>query len=155
MEVKTTWCNYFYFKVSDQCRSKTRLVERPAQAGKQNVPNSRFYNQIKWFCELFCSCNKENKNNKKISPVTGWVGKWFYIGTSGTWSERAGLLGERNKYCRHQREMLHLFNVPFPKWNPCNPADMETSRCIPPFGIWSELKLFTNVWCLTFIESGL
>lgn len=24
-----------------------------------------------------------------------------------------------------------------------------------PSGIWSELKLFTNVWSLTFIESGL
>lgn len=53
----------------------------------------------------------------------------------GTWSERAGLLSGGNKYCRRQWEMNHLFNVPFPKWDPCNPTDMVTSPCISPLWI--------------------
>lgn len=71
-----------------------------------------------------------------------------------------GLHSRSNKYCRHRWEMIHLFNVPFPKWNPCNPTKpgnltVYISRTLSPSGIWSELKLFTRVWTLTFIESGL
>lgn len=61
-----------------------------------------------------------------------------------------GLGGRTNKYCRHRWEMIHLFNVPFPKWNPCNPTkpgNLSVYSNGPPHsgGIWSELRLFTRV----------
>lgn len=37
--------------------------------------------------------------------------------------------------------MLHLFNVPFRKWNPCNPTDMVTSWCITP--LWNLIRAKT------------
>lgn len=75
-----------------------------------------------------------------------WWGGEFNVWVSGTWSERAGLLSGGNKYCRHQWEMLHLFNVPFPKWNPCNPTDVATSLSIPP--LWNLIRAKTVYQCL-------
>lgn len=83
-----------------------------------------------------------------------WTREGFSIWMSGTWSERAVLFSGGNKYCHHQREMLHLFNVPFRKRNPCIFTDMVTSWCVPPlwnliraknclliFGAWHLLKM--------------
>ena len=74
------------------------------------------------------------------------VGEGLDVWMSGTWSERAGLLSVGNKYCRHQWEMIHLFNVPFSKWNPCNPTDMATSPCISP--LWNLIRAKTVYQCL-------
>lgn len=42
--------------------------------------------------------------------------------------------------------MIHLFNVPFPKWNPCNPTDLATSPCISP--LWNLIRAKTVYRCL-------
>ncbi len=76
----------------------------------------------------------------------GWDGEGLNVWMSGTWRERAGLLSGGNKYYRHQWEMIHLFNVPFPKWNPCNPTDMATSPCISP--LWNLIRAKTVYQCL-------
>lgn len=80
------------------------------------------------------------------SSAMGWEGEGLNVWMSGTWSERAGLLSGGNKYYRHQWEMIHLFNVPFPKWNPCNPTDMATSPCISP--LWNLIRAKTVYQCL-------
>lgn len=71
----------------------------------------------------------------------GWESWALTFGKAGTWSERAVLLSGGNKYCHHHREKLHLFNVPFRKWNPWNPTDMVTSWCITPF--WNLIRAKT------------
>lgn len=78
--------------------------------------------------------------------ISDGLGRGFNVWMSGTWSERAGLFSDGNKYCHHQWELLHLFNVPFPKWNPCNPTDMATSPCIPP--LWNLIRAKTVYQCL-------
>lgn len=75
-----------------------------------------------------------------------WDEEGLNVWMSGTWSERAGLFSGGNKYCHHQWEMIHLFNVPFPKWNPCNPTDMATSPCISP--LWNLIRAKTVYQCL-------
>lgn len=93
-----------------------------------------------WVCNIrFLSC-------RETSPHHDGMGRGRDVWTSGTWSERAGLLSGGNKYCRHQWEMIHLFNVPFPKWNPCNPTDMATSPCVSP--LWSLIRAKTVYQCL-------
>lgn len=42
--------------------------------------------------------------------------------------------------------MIHLFNVPFPKWNPCNPTDLATSPCIS--SLWNLIRAKTVYRCL-------
>lgn len=74
------------------------------------------------------------------------MGRGLDVWTSGTWSERAALLSGGNKYCRHRWEMIHLFNVPFPEWNPCNPTDMATSPCASP--LWNLIRAKTVYQCL-------
>lgn len=78
--------------------------------------------------------------------ISDWLGRRFNVWMSGTWSERAGLFSDGNKYCHHQWELLHLFNVPFPKWNSCNPTDMATSPCISP--LWNLIRAKTVYQCL-------
>ncbi len=68
------------------------------------------------------------------------------FGRAGREGKRAGLLSGGNKYCRHQWEMIHLFNVPFPKWNPRNPTDMATAPCISP--LWNLIRAKTVYQCL-------
>lgn len=97
-----------------------------------------------WVCSIpFQSCILQLEWNNSSS----WRdGEGLNVWKSGTWSERAGLLSGGNKYCRHQWEMIHLFNVPFPKWNPCNPTDMATSPCISP--LWNLIRAKTVYQCL-------
>lgn len=97
-----------------------------------------------WVCSIpFQSCILQLEWN---SSSSWWDGEGLNVWKSGAWSERAGLLSGGNKYCRHQWEMIHLFNVPFPKWNPCNPTDMATSPCISP--LWNLIRAKTVYQCL-------
>lgn len=61
VEVKRHDAIIFISKSRISAAVKLARVEQPAEAGKQNVPNGRFYHQIKWFCELFCSFSEEEK----------------------------------------------------------------------------------------------
>lgn len=62
-----------------------------------------------------------------------------------------GLHSRSNKYCRHRWEMIHLFNVPFPKWNPCNPTkpgNLTVYISRTPFPQWNLIRAKTVYSCL-------
>lgn len=97
----------------------------------------------------FQSCTLTGLKRVLDSDGMGWdgMGRGFGgFGGAGRGGKRAGLRSGGNKYCRHQWEMIHLFNVPFPKWNPCNPTDMATSPCISPR--WNLIRAKTVYQCL-------
>lgn len=70
------------------------------------------------------------------SPIQCRGDEGLAVWTGGTWSERARASSavEINATSCH-RGTIHLFNVPFPKWNPCNPADAATQPCMSP--LWN------------------
>lgn len=99
-----------------------------------------------WACSFPFQSRAVQLERNESSSVRGRHREGLNVWMSGRWSERAGLLSGGNKYCRGQWETIHLFNVPSPKWNPCNPTDMATSPCISPR--WNLIRAKTVYQCL-------
>lgn len=109
-------------------------------------------------CIIFQNCECVTFNSwaagKRVLIMMGWGG--------------GSTFGRVGREAKGQASSVVVINtaVTSGKWSICLMCHFQSGTLVilqtwqphhvyRPSGIWSELKLFTNVWRLTFIESGL